>query len=520
MTITSVTPPSVGSISFDGSNIVFSATAPALHYYDGEATFQYTVSDGNGHSQTAKVTLGITSIDHAPVANAIVLNGFEDAPLTLAVANILDHVTDADGDPVQLVSITPNNGTLARVLTLTGSRVQFVPDAFKYGDMAFTYTVTDGYKTSTGTIDINFAKVNHKPFANTDGTYEGKQNIPITLKLADLIANDVDPDGDPISITAVYRGVNGNVVMNGTDAVFTPRTGYFGTASFNYTLTDSLGAESEGLVNFLILPNAYPPIAVSDSGFTMVQDTTLDIDPATLLANDIDPDGLGLTFVGFTDGPVTKLDNGLYRVTPAFNFSGPLVLTYAITNDSGVIVTTTATIDVRHIEHNPTAVADTLTIVEDQKLVLREALLLANDYDLDSSAFGLSRIFNTSHLSVDFDPATGQIVITPDTHYHGPASFDYEILDSTGRTGIAHANVDVTFVNYAPVIADIATISGSEELPFSIALLANTVTDIENDPLLITLQQPGGAARLVAFQFQYADPFRDAADRRIRRFHP
>ena len=370
------------------------------------------------------MTIRVTSIDHAPTANSISLSGLEDSPLTINVSDILGHVTDVDGDPVQLVSITPNGGTPARVLTLPNNQLQFVPDAFNYGDFGFSYTVTDGYKSSTGALDVNFAKVNHAPFANTDGVFNTNENTPIRVNLATLMANDVDPDGDTFSITDVPRAVNGSVVIDGTDAVFTPRAGYFGNASFNYTLTDSHGArEAWGWSILEVLPEFHPPIAVSDSGFTMLQDTTLDIDPAQLLANDIDPDGNGLTFLGFVDGPVTKLDDGLYRVTPAFNYSGPLVLTYAITNDSGVEVTTTATIDVQHVPHNPTAVDDHYSMVEDQSLTLQAGTLLANDYSLDSNALGLTAIVDTSNVSIDFDAGTSEMTVTPATHFHGAAYF-------------------------------------------------------------------------------------------------
>jgi hypothetical protein len=226
----------------------------------------------------------------------------------------------------------------------------------------------------------------------------------------------------------------------------------------------------------------------------MLQDTTLDIDPAQLLANDIDPDGNGLTFVGFTDGPVTKLDNGLYRVTPAFNTYGPLVLTYAITNDSGVVVTTTVTIDVQHVPHAPTAVADNFAMTEDQPLVLDVAQLLANDSSLDSEAFGLTAILGASGVSAVYDAETGKITVTPDLHFHGSAWFDYQITDSNGLTGTARVNLDVAFIDYPPVIADLAPIAGVEGHSFSYALPAGTVTDIENDPLVISLQLQGGGA--------------------------
>jgi Ca2+-binding RTX toxin-like protein len=490
LTVTSVTPASAGSLTFDGSNIIYDST----HYYDGTATFDYTVADDQGHSQTALVTLDITSTDHAPIANPIVLEGQESVPVTVSLADILSHVVDPDGDPVQLVSITPDAGTQARALVLPDGGTQFVPDAYKYGDMLFSYVVTDGYKSSTGSIDVDFAKVPQPPIANTDGVYQDNENTPYRVSLDTLLANDVDPDGTALSITSVYRGVNGSVAIDGTDAVFTPRTGYYGTASFNYTLTNAEGEQSQGLVNFLILPVDNPPIAVSDSGFTTLEDTPLDIDPAQLLANDIDPDGKGLTFLGFTDGNVTELPNGLYQVTPPYNFSGPLVLDYAITNDSSIVVTTTVTIDVQHVEHAPTAVDDNFAMTEDQPLVLQEQQLLANDSDRDNEAFGLTSIVDTSHVSVALDPTTGQLTVTPDLHFNGAAWFDYQITASNGLTDTARVNLDVAFVYYPPTIADIAPLSATEDQPFSIALPAGVVTDIENYPLLITLQAPGGGA--------------------------
>lgn len=121
-------------------------TAQANFVIDGNqgAGFTYKPADEEGHSQAAMVTLVITSIDHAPAATPIAIAGQESVPVTVSLADILSHVVDAGGDPVQLVSITPNAGTQARALVLPDGGTQFVPDAYKYGDMAFSYVVTDG----------------------------------------------------------------------------------------------------------------------------------------------------------------------------------------------------------------------------------------------------------------------------------------------------------------------------------------------------------------------------------------
>jgi len=70
---------------------------------------------------------------------------------------------------------------------------------------------------------------------------------PVNIPVSTLLANDTDPDSDPLSITAVSGATNGSAVLNnnGTPSntaddfvSFTPNLLFFGNASFNYTLSD------------------------------------------------------------------------------------------------------------------------------------------------------------------------------------------------------------------------------------------------------------------------------------------
>ena len=69
----------------------------------------------------------------------------------------------------------------------------------------------------------------------------------MTILASTLLANDTDPDSNPLSITGVSNATNGTVVLNdngtaGNSAddsiVFTPTTGFSGNGSFSYTLSD------------------------------------------------------------------------------------------------------------------------------------------------------------------------------------------------------------------------------------------------------------------------------------------
>jgi Ca2+-binding RTX toxin-like protein len=90
------------------------------------------------------------------------------------------------------------------------------------------------------------APANLPPVAVDDSATTAK-NTAVNIPVSSLLANDSDPDSNPLSITAVSGATNGTAVLNnnGTPSntaddfiVFTPTTGFSGNASFNYTLSD------------------------------------------------------------------------------------------------------------------------------------------------------------------------------------------------------------------------------------------------------------------------------------------
>jgi Ca2+-binding RTX toxin-like protein len=87
------------------------------------------------------------------------------------------------------------------------------------------------------------APANLPPVAVDDSATTAKNTAVSIL----VLANDTDPDSNPLSITGVSNATNGTAVLNnnGTASntaddfiVFTPTTGFSGNGSFNYTLSD------------------------------------------------------------------------------------------------------------------------------------------------------------------------------------------------------------------------------------------------------------------------------------------
>jgi hypothetical protein len=74
-----------------------------------------------------------------------------------------------------------------------------------------------------------------------------------------LLANDSDPDGDALSVTANTSPANGTVSLSGGSATYTPAAGFSGTDAFGYTVSDGKGGTASGSVSISVAAAPTPP---------------------------------------------------------------------------------------------------------------------------------------------------------------------------------------------------------------------------------------------------------------------
>ncbi len=111
LTATSVSTPAHGTVTQQsGGGWTYTPDAN----WNGVETLSYTISDGNGGTDTANVTITITPVNDAPVANADTFSIAEDSgPLAL---NVTTNDTDVDGDTLTVTSVTgAAHGTIANL---------------------------------------------------------------------------------------------------------------------------------------------------------------------------------------------------------------------------------------------------------------------------------------------------------------------------------------------------------------------------------------------------------------------
>jgi hypothetical protein len=309
------------------------------------------------------------------------------------------------------------------------------------------------YSSTNYWVDVVFnpsgGPANGAPIAVNDGGFNALQDTPFTVAASALLANDSDPDGDPISITGAGGGVNGTAAFNPGDntITFTPKAGYTGGGTFNYTISDGHGGTASAVASLFIDAR---PVAVNDGGFTTPQNTALTIAESALLANDSDPNGDPLTITGVSGGVNgTATFNAQTRAvtfTPANGFNGGASFNYSISDGLGGTATGTVSVAVgSSVNQPPSATNDSgFTTAQNTALVIPAASLLENDTDPNGDSLSITGVSGGVNGTASFNAQTNSVTFIPATGYTGPASFNYGISDNRGGTANGAVSLTVT----------------------------------------------------------------------------
>ncbi|CAA6819149.1 MAG: internalin, putative [uncultured Sulfurovum sp.] len=349
LTITSVDNPTNGTVVLVGTTVTFTPDANTT----GPATFEYTISDGNGETDTATVTIDVGAVNDAPVANDDTTTATEDTP---KIIDVLDNDTDENNDSLTVTSVTsPTNGTTRANVDGT---VTYTPNAGFNGTDTFEYTIQDGNGgEDTATVTVTVNEVNDSPQAIND-TASTPEDAAVTISVLD---NDSDTDGDTLTIDSVTNPTNGRVTTNGSTVTYTPDANFNGTDTFTYTISDGKGGTDTATVLVTISPVNDAPVAVNDTN-TTESGTPLVIPASELLKNDTDPEGDTLTIISVgspTNGTVTLVGTTV-TFTPDENASGLTgTFTYTIEDEEGATSTATVTVGI------DTASAPDITSMDD-----------------------------------------------------------------------------------------------------------------------------------------------------------
>ncbi|MFT6024077.1 MAG: Ca2+-binding RTX toxin-like protein [Ascidiaceihabitans sp.] len=472
LSVTAASVPADQGTLLDNGNGTYTFT-PADDF-NGDATISYSITDGNGGTDSATHTVTVNAVNDGPVAVDDEETTDED---TSVIVDLIGNDTDVDGDPLTLgtATVPADQGTL---VDNGDGTVTFTPADDFNGEATISYTVEDGQGGSDdGQAIVTVNAVNDGPDAVNDADVTDED----TAVTVDLLDNDTDVEGDTLTVTgATVPADQGTLVDNGDGTVtFTPADNFNGTATISYSITDGNGGTDTAIHEIEVAAVNDDPIAVDDIVSTD-EDVPVVID---LIGNDTDVDGdpltLGTATVPADQGTLIDNGDGTVTFTPADNFNGTATITYTVEDGQGGSDEGQAIVAVGAMDDDPTAVDDAITTDEDTAVTID---VLFNDTDVDGDALTITG------ASVPADQGTveivgNELVFTPADDFNGEATITYAISDGNGGTDTAEVAVTVTPVNDGPVaVDDIETTD--EDQPVIVDLVGND-TDVDGDPLTI-----------------------------------
>ncbi len=514
LTIFSVSMPENGTttLSVDKLSILYTPTPNT----NGEDSFVYVISDGNGGIAQATVSVTVTPVNDAPIANPDLFNLEENDPAT--TLNLIANDTEPEGESLEVFAVTALNPVDAGTRTLIPEGVVFTPATDYVGVVTFVYNVSDpvggsgGIDTATVTIGVRDRTNDSIPVANDDlfTVDEDSRNNPLPI-----LDNDTDADTqDRLIVFSVMQPANGTVTIasNTLSVTYTPDADFFGEDTFTYITTDTRGAVASATVTITVTNASDDPVA-NDDVFNIIQNataTTLDV-----LANDTDPDDNTLSITEVTEptnGSVSiAADNQSLVFTPPMDFTGLGSFTYTISDGTGGVSTARVVVGIRDDQVNanpPTANDDTFdTLLEDSEDNVLD--VLANDTDPDEDPLSIVAVGQANQGgTVVIDDA--RLLYTPSANFVGTETFTYTISDGAGGVDLATVTVVVENVpeNFPPIAADDLDTT-SVGVATTIDVLAND-QDPDNAPAplaILSVANPSvGTASIDNGQVLYTPP--------------
>ena len=319
--------------------------------YNGSASFEYTIADGRGGSDSATVTVTVSAANDAPKATGDAASTGEDSSVTMAAATLLSNDSDVDGDSLEIASV--GNATKGTAVLNEDGSVTFTPNADHNGPASFEYTIADGRGGSdSATVTVTVSAVNDAPSA-ADDTASTDEDTAVTVTAASLLGNDDDVDGDTLSITGVSSPSNGSVVANDDGSfTFTPATNFYGSgATFDYAVSDGNGGTDTGTVTVSVASVNDGPVLTGLPDVSFVEggsDSSIDLDD---YFTDVETSAANATFRAVVTGSIRASIDGtthVLTITGDDGFSGDASVTViatdegAATSSDALAVTVTA----------------------------------------------------------------------------------------------------------------------------------------------------------------------------------
>jgi VCBS repeat-containing protein len=456
LSITSVTAPSNGgtvTINAQSNGLIYTPQLAA-----GNETFTYTISDGQGGTDTANVTVSVRGNILNPVTDSFIVAKGTTASLDV-LAN--DNILPASGAALSIVSVgtTDKGGTAVVGGPGPNNLIAYTPSStntFPFTE-TFTYVVSAaGTLSATGTVVVTVIDRTNTLTANDDNftvITGGANNV------LNVLANDQILPGPNTNLTIISIQTNsvvGTVSINASKNRLIYRPAASASSGpetiFHYTISDGAGGTATAAVAIQVQSSGF---FANDDVFSVAKNSQSNA--LGVLTNDVILPNLGqnlsITAIGLLNnapnhgGTVTisGTGKGLVYTPSATNFTGQETFTYEISDGTAARASGHVVVNVIN--------TSVLKSSPDAYLVARESssnplAVLKNDYVLPKTPgaltiTGLETNGVLGTASISGSGSNNFLIYTPKPGFIGAETFGYEISDGHGNVGTNLVTVTV-----------------------------------------------------------------------------
>jgi hypothetical protein len=458
LTYAITSPPRQGVITGTPPNLSY---RPAQDFF-GADSFDYTVSNGSRTSGPARVSITVVAVNDAPSAQALVLSIPRNG-----TAPVILKGSDPEATAISYtVSTMPSQGTL----TGTAPNLTYRPALNFVGSDSFRYTVSDGsLNSAVALVSITVTNVNTPPLAASQ-SLAAAEDTALAISLT-------GSGGGGQALTYVVSRPPTNGVLTGIppNLTYTPKTNFFGTDSFEFTVGDGVDASVPAVVSISVTPVNDPPSAFVQS-VTSVEEI-----PRLIRLNGTDPDGDTLAYTIIRPPAHGTLSGTPPTViyTPKPDFSGSDSFEFSARDAEATSAPALVAISVAPVNDAPLASAQSLTTPENSSRLIQ---LIGTDADGDNLVYTIVRPPAQGTLS----GTPPNVTYTPKVNFSGTDSFEFSVRDAVVASAGAVVSISVTEGN-SPPVASALSVTLAED---SSQLLRLIGTDVDGDALSYTIVRP------------------------------
>lgn len=242
----------------DNYTVEGNVVTPAANY-NGSLTVPVKVNDGQNDSNTFNLSVTVNAVNDAPViTSAGLLSTDEDTALTIDLSALTISDPDSNAGSMTLMLSGGDN------YTLDGNVL--MPAENYHGTLAVMAKVNDGQADSNEVVlSVTVNSVNDNPVATDDAYTVGQDTSGNAF---DLLANDTDVDGDTLTISAATTSNGGTAEITSTGVNYTPASGFSGTETISYTVSDGNGGSADATATITVTATTTPDTGGDTGGST------------------------------------------------------------------------------------------------------------------------------------------------------------------------------------------------------------------------------------------------------------